>query len=931
MAERPSGTVTFLFTDIEGSTRRWDRDRATMAVALARHDALLRTAIAANGGHVFKTVGDAFCAAFASAGRALEAAVAGQRALNAEAWGAIGALRVRMALHTGDAEERDADYFGPAVNRVARLLATGYGGQILLSRAVADGVRDRLPEGADLLDLGGHRLKDLARPEHVFQFVVPDLPRDFPPIKSLENRPTNLPVQPTPLVGREREVDQAAVLLRSDVRLLTLVGPGGSGKTRLGAQAAAELVDDFPDGVWFVDLSALRQPELVVAEVARTLGVRQEGLQPMRDRLIEALRDEQALLLLDNFEQVVEAADGVAALLAGCPKLRVMVTSRSPLRIRDERTFPVLPLAVPDATRLPSVEALAEVAAVRLFVERATGANPAFALTAENAAAVAAICRRLEGLPLAIELAAARSRLLSPAALHDRLERRLGTLARGSRDLPVRQQTMRDAIAWSHELLTPDEQMLFRRLAVFAGGWTLEAAEWLTSRSDPAGTEALDVLAGLEELADQSLIRSVEQSDGEVRLGMLETIREFGLEQLAALSEAETVQRVHADYFQGIAERAGPLLLGPEQRTWLATLEREHDNLQAALGWSLGGAAPETGLRLAGSLARFWHIRGYFAIGRAWLERALAGATESPRSERVRALTGAGTLAYAQGDLQRAAMHYEQGLAMARAIGDERATSFLLHNLGVAASARGDRDRARALYEESLALKQALGDKAGAAMSLGNLGTLAHFDGDLERAASLHEESLALFREMDDWRGEAGALNSLGVLAHARGDLAAATAHFEQCLGVLRALNDKGYLGRTLTNLGRLARDQGNLVLAATRYREGLAVAHEIGDQAAIADGLEGIGAVAATRQPARGARLLGAAESLREALSAPMTADHREAFLRDRVAVREHLAEPDFAIAWAAGRSFSLDEAVDEALALGDELSGGDADSGAG
>src|SRR5919199_1035129 len=460
----PSGTVTWLFTDLEQSTVLWEHHPQAMATALDRHDALLREAIQAYGGTVVKATGDGVHAAFAIAPAALAAVLAAQRALQREPWGDTGPLRVRMALHTGAAEERAGDYYGPAVNRTARLLAVGHGGQVLLSHTTADLVRDQLPDGVAVQDLGLHRLKDLQRPEHTFQLGAPDLPSDFPPLTTLDARPNNLPVQRDPLIGREQEVAAVLQLLRrTDVGLVTLTGSGGTGKTRLALQVATDLLDAFPDGVWFVDLAPITDPALVVSTIAHTLGITEVGGHALGDTLTASLRDKHLLLLLDNFEQVA------------APALTVLVTSRAPLHLSGEHEVPVPPLALPDPTQPPTPARLAQSAAVALFIARAQAVTPAFQLTPANAAAVAEICLRLDGLPLAIELAAMRTKLFAPDALLARLQRRLPLLTGGARDLPARQQTLRATLDWSYHLLSPAEQRLFTRLAVFTGGWTVPA------------------------------------------------------------------------------------------------------------------------------------------------------------------------------------------------------------------------------------------------------------------------------------------------------------------------------------------------------------------------------------------------------------------------------------------------------------------------
>ena len=500
----PTGTVTFLFTDIEGSTRLWERDAQAMHSALSRHDGILRCAVEEGGGFVFKTIGDAFCCAFSSAPEALGAAISAQRALHDEEWEEGATIRVRMALHTGAVEEQGGDYFGPALNRVARLLAAGHGGQTLLSLATQELVRDALPVDARLEDLGERRLKDLFRPEHVFQVTVTDLPSEFPPLRTLESLRNNLPLQATPLIGREREVGEVCERLRQeDMRLLTLTGTGGTGKTRLALQAAADVLEDFEDGVFFVSLAAVTDPDLFYTEIAGALGLREGGDAALEDLLKEYLGRRELLLVLDNFEQVLSAVPFVGELLSAAPRLKVLATSRIPLGLYGEHEYAVSPLSVPDPKRLPDLGALSQYEAVRLFIERAGAAKASFEITNENAPAVAEICVRLDGLPLAIELAAARVKLLSPKVLLTRLANRLKLLTGGAKDLPERQRTLRGAIEWSHDLLDVGERTLFARLAVFSGGRTLEAVEAIC---DAEGDLPVDALEGVSSLLDKSLL-----------------------------------------------------------------------------------------------------------------------------------------------------------------------------------------------------------------------------------------------------------------------------------------------------------------------------------------------------------------------------------------------------------------------------------------
>jgi predicted ATPase/class 3 adenylate cyclase len=912
MAEAPTGTVTFLFTDIEGSTRMWGRSPEAMRVALARHDEILREAIEAHGGYVFKTVGDAFCAAFSTAPDALEAALEAQRALFSEEWSEeIGSLRVRMALHTGAAEERGGDFFGSPLNRVARLLSAGHGGQMLLSLATQELVRDQLPEETRLRDSGERRLKDLFRPERVFQLIAPNLPSEFPPLKTLEGRLNNLPLQPTPLVGREREVaDVAQRLLASETRLLTLTGPGGTGKTRLALQAAADLLEEFEDGAFFVSLAALTDPQLVAPAIAAPLGVIEAADRPPEEGIKEYLREKKLLLLLDNFEQVLEGAQLVGQLLAACPGLKVLATSRIPLGLYGEREYPVPPLTLPDPKRLPSLERLTQYEAVKLFVERIQDASPTFSITNENAPAVAEICVRLDGLPLAIELAAARIKVLTPQKILQRLSDRLKLLTGGARDLPERQRTLRATMEWSHELLEEGEKVLFARLSVFAGGRTLEAIEAVC---DAEGNLSVDVLDSVESLVDKSLLREEEGPGGEPRFVMLETIHEFAREKLEQSGEAQELRRLHAEYFLALAEEGEPELKGPRQHEWLERLEAEHDNLRAAFFSLLEGEDVELGLRLAGALRRFWHVRGYLDEGRRWLEEALAKGRSASAAARAKALDAVGGLAHDQGDIHRAEAAAQEGLKLSAQaeIESGRVASFR-RTLGITAERAGDYERATELYEESLGLFREAEDRWGIAATLLSLGSVAVMREEHELAKELYREGLILSRESGDPEQFATGLVNLGYEYLLEGDHERATALNEEAATLYRERGSRGGLVYALDNLAWAALVRGDHERAKALHEETLAVCRELGDKLIGSESLDGLACAAAARGEAeRSARLFGAAEALGYQ-QAPAERALREPYL---AAARAQLEEAAWECAWAEGRAMTFEEAISYAL----------------
>lgn len=940
--ESSAGTITFLFTDIEGSTKLWQDFPAEMPAALARHHAILNQAIAAHQGHVFQIIGDAFHVAFISALDGVDAAVEVQRTLGTAPWRETGPIRVRMALHTDHAdvnaehyesgEYAEGEYLFLA--RTARLMSAAHGGQILLSASTAELVREHLPPGLDLRDLGTHRVKDF-EPQQVFQVTVPELPSEFPPLKTLGSLPNNLPLQLTSFIGREREIDEVKLWL-SVTRLLTFTGPGGSGKTRLAIQVAAESVEEFRDGVFFVSLAAITEPTLVAHTIAQTLGITESVGRSIRDSLKEYLQSRNILLVLDNFEQVISAAPLVADLVATCSQLYVLATSRESLRVRGEREYPVSPLVPPNLAKLPPLESLAQNPAVELFIQRAQAVKPDFKITNETASAIAEICYRLDGLPLAIELAAARVRLMTPREMLARLEHRLQFLTGGARDLPVRQQTLRNAIAWSYDLLNKDEQELFRRLSVFVGGCTLAAAEAVAVTSsvrlanrhadtapDPGMFPREDlqehsVLDQIDSLLDKSLLRSGKGANDESRLVMLETLREFGLEQLEVSGEQEMIRERHAVYFQSIAEHGEARLESTDQVEWLNRMEQEHDNLRAALEWSRtahGGG--ELCMRLVSLLGIFWEARGHFSEGRARLTTVLAMVSAQARTAtRAQLLRRAAELAYRQSDYAATASLAKESLEICRELGDKQGTASALIKLGDAATEVGEYTTAAAHFQEALAIWRGLEDYHGMARALINLGWAAIRLGDYSVANARLEEALSLHRDLRDIRGIGFALSGLGEVAMRQGDYARATRLVEESLDLRRQSGNKWGVGVSLGTLGWIALRKGELEQAVMRLAESLEVRQEIGDKSGIAWCLERLGEIAFARgQIEKAARVFGAAAALRASIGSVIDAVDRQEYTDKLAALSGQFREKRFAAEWVQGAALTPEQAIQLAL----------------
>ena len=838
----PAGNLTLLLVDVEGSTRLWAEHPTVMSTVMERHHALARGAIERHGGYrpPDQGEGDSTFAVFEHSTAAVACALEFQRAVLSDAWPAGIRLLVRMALHTGEVELRDdrQNYYGLAISRGARLRSAGHGGQTLVSEATATLIAGRLPTDAGLRDLGLHRFKDLSTPERVFQLTHPSLPDEFPPIHSLDVRLHNLPVPLTRFIGRAREMSELEHHLGTN-RLVTLSGPGGCGKTRLALQVGGDLVDRYSDGVWFVELAAVADPALVPRVIASVLAVREQPGRPILATLVDALARKKLLLLLDNCEHITAAcAHVVGELLAACPDLSVLATSREPLDVAGEVIWRVSVLSAPSALVSVTAASITQFEAVQLFVDRAHAADPSFALTDANAATVAAICRRLDGIPLALELAAARVQALTVEDVGARLDHRFRLLTAGSRTTLAHHRTLRAAIDWSHELLSEQERLLLCRLAVFAGGFTLAAAERVCAVGAVKPDDILEILSGL---VRRSLIL-LERRGQEGRYRLLETIREYALEKLRAAGEEAALRERHLAWCIAFAEQAEPELRGRDQRRWLERLHADLDNFRAAFVWSLFMKQPAQALRLASALLEFWIVRADWSEGRSWVEDALNLPGEVDDSVRMKALRAAGELADVLSDYPTATSHYEESLVVARRLGDTRGTVAALLGLAHEAQRIGTFAVARPLVEESVARLRELGDEPSLARSLGGL---AWLEDHYPRARSLWEQNLAIRRRLGNQESVGWSAINVGSAAQGAGDYAAARAAYEESLAIGRELDYKRMIARALTQLGEVERLEGNVVAARAFFEQTISTWREIGHKSGLVDALRGLGDVA--------------------------------------------------------------------------------------
>ena len=833
----PAGTLTFLFTDIEGSTKlQAELGTDRYQDVLEAHTRILREAFK-DGGFEVRVEGDSLFVVFPVAAKAVRATASAQRALGTATFPHGATVRVRMGMHTGEGRpasvDAGADYVGIDVNRAARVAAAGHGGQVLVTEATATLARADLGDGISLRDLGEFRLKDLANPEHLYQLVISGCAADFPPLRTLDRTATFLPPQPSSFIGRAREIAEGQRLLER-ARLVTLTGPGGTGKTRLSLRIAEESAGAFDDGTYFVPLAPISDAELVPSTIAHALGVQLSGAEVPLTRVLDHVRGKQMLLVLDNFEQILAAAPVVGQLLGASSGLKVIASSRAPLRIAGEQEYPVPPLDLPDPAHLPRLDVLAQSDAVRLFIERAMAVRPDFRVTPENASAVAEIVSRLDGLPLAIELAAARVKVLTPQAMLPKLREGLDMLASTGRDQPERQRTLRGAISWSWDLLNPAECRLFSRLAVFVSGGMLPQIEEVCGTANELGGDVLDVLSSLVE---HSLVRQLEIA-GQPRFRMLVTIREYALERLDESAERELIRVRHARAYLALAEQARGYLQGADQKRWLDLLEDEHDNLRAALESSIADARGEDACRLVSALWRFWQIRGHLVEGTHWCERVLALPTESiPPLVLMRALEAAAGVAYWRGDIPTATAAYTKAGDIAHAHGDDATQANADYNLSFAYGIPGsDLPRALDLLRSAREKWTRVGDRAGVGRAAWALATFLHFGrrgtidpANLEEAHRYVQEALAVHREGTNRFDLAWSLHLSGMIDIKRGEFAGAASAFREAAQIFTDDNDLSGLAIIASDCAELAVAQGQLERQATLVGFSDALAQRVG------------------------------------------------------------------------------------------------------
>jgi predicted ATPase/class 3 adenylate cyclase len=908
-APLPSGTVTLLFTDIEGSTQHWEEQRKAMPEALRRHDNLLRTTIEAHGGHVFKTVGDAFYGVFSHTSDAAAAAADAQRALVAEDWSAIGGLAVRMALHSGSTDERDGDYFGPTVNRVARLLSVAHGGQVIISGSTASLLRGEMPEQTELLDLGSHRLKDLVEPEHVWQLSVETLQSEFPALRSLDARPNNLPIQRTSFVGREQDIADVTDLL-VEHRLLTLVGSGGVGKTRLALHVGAELLDRYPDGVWFVDLAPISDPELVSSVTAQACSMSQQQGQRVDETIALWLKRKQLLIIFDNCEHVLEPVAQLAeSILAAAPDVRILATSRQALNIAGEAAHQLPSLPFPANVAGLTADEAQRYGAIALFVDRATAADTRFRLADNTAPIVADICRRLDGIPLAIELAAARVKVLSIPNLAQRLNERFRILTGGSRTALPRQKTLSALIDWSYDLLAPQEQMLFNRLGIFASGFSLDAATAVCSGD---GLDEIEILDLLSTLTDKSLI--VANTTGEQeRYHLLESTRAYALEKLTAAGAREQLAWRHAEYFRDRAQETD-VRYATDSQTALASAELELDNYRAALEWALkDGRDPTLGGVVAGALVLLWSQGGLAVEGRYWIALAQAYLDESAHPQ-VAACMWSALSDLSSG--KHAVESAQRALDLSQSVDDEEGQAWALAGVALGLLQMGRLEEAADANARALAALRKIGRKRGVASRLNLQAAIQKARGDVAAARESYAQALAAYKALGNEPGVAMVLGNLAEMDFADGQYAEAVRLSGEALEIHSREKNPSFLATGYANIAAYLTALGEVDRAREAAHEGLRLARQVKRPLELAIALQHVALLMTLGGEAHGAaRLIGYVNVQFRELGYEREDTEKWGYEKLMAALCEQLSDAERAKFAAEGAAWSEEQAVEEAL----------------
>jgi predicted ATPase/class 3 adenylate cyclase/Tfp pilus assembly protein PilF len=835
----PSGQVTFLFTDIEGSTKLAQVFHDKLPEALLKHNFILREATETNSGFVFRIIGDAFCCAFETSDNAIKAAVDAQMKLHAEVWGDA-VIKVRMGIHSGYAEWSGTDYMGYiTLARVNRVMSAAYGGQVLVSfdahnLSDIDGLGN-----ISFRDLGERRLKDLIQPMKLYQIISPGMQTDFPPLNTLDARPNNLPVQLTSFIGREKDLSELKKFL-SNSRLVTLLGSGGTGKTRLALQASADIIDEYANGVWFADLSALQDPLLLPQNLEQMFGISERPKQSPAELLAEFLRDKELLIILDNCEHLIEACASLSQLiLQQSLKVKILATSRESLRCNGELVYKVGSLNHPEPNEQLTPEQLTQYEAVRLFIERALAVNPSFRVNNSNAPALAQICSQLDGIPLALELAAVRTKVLSLEDICTRLENRFALLTGGKRTSLPRQKTLRAMIDWSFDLLSENERILWRRLSVFSGGWTLEVAEQICSDEL---IDQYDILDLANELAEKSVISFSGQS-GKFR--MLETIRQYGAEKLKEANETYEFCQRHFNYYLNLCEGSLSELSGPRSKYWMDIFEEDYPNIQNALRWAVEKKLMEEGNRLAYTLGKFWEVRGHIYEGKSWLDKLLNNTDNIPLHVIANSKRLAGVFATILGDNNEASRVLKEALAIFRDTNNKDGISQSLNVLGMVSFDLGDYSESKKYLTESLALKREGGTKIGLCSSLNSLGLLLKQEGDYGNALKYYEEALELAEELKDEMYLGILYNNIAEVFDYMGDFEKSKEYFEKGIEIDRAFGNKSGICVSLYNIAQLAVKNNDFIAAEKFYAESVELAKEIGFKMAIVYSLVGLGNMA--------------------------------------------------------------------------------------